>query len=1224
MFSQHNYNSLVFNLKDNPNTLSGKSFDFSAPWKKTALSTEEATNAINKYNVASVKRRFNQEDYLKSVSDPRMKTYLSSVEKGTASVDGYTAAVQRTTLASRAAAFGMKAMSVAMNIGVMLAVSIAISAVLGGINSLVKAQENARKSAIEAATALEQETQSIDDYKSRISDLKEALDSGNLSQTEAAQKRIELLRIQDDLIDKYGGEKDAVDNVTLAINGQVDALDNLKRAKSEEYLRENQKAVNSAKTYKEKDSTYRVAGNWISTFGEQVTDAGFDGRRGTIKKTVDEALDAYETLYDSIDKTVGKNKELKKIALEYISDKIKGIKESEKYTENSEVYKNANAAIAATDYSDYYSSILEAQNNFNEAMASGDQTRITEATESLKTARDNALNEVKNSDNSKGLTDFFVNMLSAQENAIKQFDFGKAIEENDSLKNASDILSKFIAGTSESDFTKDQADAFELLTEKASEFGIEATEVEDILVALGVILPDLTNNINDSGDAMTSFADSMDSLQSQYDTLQTAVNEFNESGAINADTLKTLTKNDLLQYLEVVNGKLVVNSEALQNAAQDAKEKAVSDIQASLASNVLAIIQEDLETKTDNAGGALQNAKTDADDFANSASSAATGALILAGGMAAVKSAYDGVLDGNALSEEAEAKIQDAVNNANKLIGLANRVSISGGGRGRSGGGSRSKSQKDPIKEAFDAEYKALKYSLDMDLITQRDYYDSLTGLDKKYYEGKKKYEEEHRKNLQELYGLEKALFNDYVNDIEHEIFLTSKQEGTEERQIALHRHLQDKLHQEAEKARARDLDKNDEYLQSLQKQWHEHADEVISIQNDILEAQKKAIEDQIDDYNKEMKGMQKAALEALDQEIGDLNKRLIRRNQYYDRKIERLQEEKEALNQVADEQKRLFDIEQAREALAKAKQSKTKQIFKEGFGLVWENDFEVVTDAQNNLDNLLGEWDKYQRELALDEQIKDFEDAKKRNEENIKEQILDLEALKDAWSKSLDIEDDVTKYEGNLDNIIGFESDNFKDRLKLVKEFVNDYNDELARIKSQIKDTDNNSNSGRTLQVNSDGRAPSNAKVGDTIHTAGGDFKITGKKSDGGWTSKKVRNKYANGTLFSDDEFANVNELGDELFIEKPQSGIYKKLEYGTSVVPHEPAKNLMNFGFNPEGFVGNMLNKIHLPNINPTSKDTILQFTGDINLPHVTDANSFGKEMLQFSATKMKQQLG
>lgn len=62
----------------------------------------------------------------------------------------------------------------------------------------------------------------------------------------------------------------------------------------------------------------------------------------------------------------------------------------------------------------------------------------------------------------------------------------------------------------------------------------------------------------------------------------------------------------------------------------------------------------------------------------------------------------------------------------------------------------------------------------------------------------------------------------------------------------------------------------------------------------------------------------------------------------------------------------------------------------------------------------------------------------------------------------------------------------------------------DAARAVSSGGRNERNESSSRTLGVGSDGRAPSNARIGDIIHTANGDFKIT-DGTPGHWTSEKV-----------------------------------------------------------------------------------------------------------------------
>lgn len=183
-------------------------------------------------------------------------------------------------------------------------------------------------------------------------------------------------------------------------------------------------------------------------------------------------------------------------------------------------------------------------------------------------------------------------------------------------------------------------------------------------------------NAASAAESLSALSESLSDIQSKIELLQEAQENYNETGYISADMFQKLTENDLLSYLDFANGKLTINTDALYNGAQSAKEKATADVQASLASQILAIVQEDAKAATDDAGNALQAAKTDAEDFDEAARNAATGAAILAGGMAAVYEAYSGNIGEGGLSADAQAKINSAIASAQSTIGAINKLSV--------------------------------------------------------------------------------------------------------------------------------------------------------------------------------------------------------------------------------------------------------------------------------------------------------------------------------------------------------------------------------------------------------------------------------------------------------------------------------------------------------------------------------------------------------------------
>lgn len=120
-----------------------------------------------------------------------------------------------------------KALGVAMNVFANVGFMLAITAVTKVVTELAQAQSKAVEAAQEATETYKGELTSLEEYKTKVSELHEKLNSENISYEDSKTVRKELLVLQDELIQKYGNEKTAIENITTAIKGEVDALDEL-------------------------------------------------------------------------------------------------------------------------------------------------------------------------------------------------------------------------------------------------------------------------------------------------------------------------------------------------------------------------------------------------------------------------------------------------------------------------------------------------------------------------------------------------------------------------------------------------------------------------------------------------------------------------------------------------------------------------------------------------------------------------------------------------------------------------------------------------------------------------------------------------------------------------------------------------------------------------------------------------------------------------------------
>ena len=361
------------------------------------------------------------------------KRMAKDVKTGALSIDE----VKKAANGSRIAMVGMQLATVALNTALSIGLSFAIQGIVELINLANKRAEEAAErlsKAADAAKELKESENSIDEYKSKINELKAALDSGNLSQTEAQDKRRELMSIQDELIQKYGSEQTAIQNVTDSIHRQTDAIDELKKKEAEGYLRSNQDTIAEAQRFLNNKEDFSIDtgikvssaydlmksyfGAWLSyaistTDGLSYQDV-FDSNelaQGNLKLKVNEtrgkALEIYDKLYDAINKELdntnltNEDRDKFKVFLEKVSEAKSYI---EKGRDNRNDYYNSvstmntaiESALMTTKgldalYADYQKKI----DAYNDAVIADDTSLIQETYSNLQNSYNNLLSNIK-------------------------------------------------------------------------------------------------------------------------------------------------------------------------------------------------------------------------------------------------------------------------------------------------------------------------------------------------------------------------------------------------------------------------------------------------------------------------------------------------------------------------------------------------------------------------------------------------------------------------------------------------------------------------------------------------------------------------------------------------------------------------------------------------------------------------------------------------------------
>ena len=404
----------------------------------------------------------------------------------------------------------------------------------------------------------------------------------------------------------------------------------------------------------------------------------------------------------------------------------------------------------------------------------------------------------------------------------------------------------------------------------------------------------------------------------------------------------------------------------------------------------------------------------------------------------------------------------------------------------------------------------------------------------------------------------------------------------------------------------------------------------------EAAQAQKEALEQQKSDYEIAINYV----IKQIDKEIDKLQDLRNQTEQYYDDKID-------ALNDANDELERQIQYEQLLNNLAQAK-DKQLYVFQNG-QFQYVQDVEAIASAQAELD-------AYERDEALRKEVENLETLKDQALASIDEQIKGWEQYKEEW------ESVTTQYQEQQDKLlaeqvlgIDMEQANWETRLANVQSFVDQYNAILSRLKSGTiisstsndvgggganitsgsggwsgiphdtdsdsdrDDTDSDSDRDEVIKNNTSigkGRdylaeAIAAADEGDIdkayalLDERDKKLDAQGRNSAGGVNKEEAREiinvhldaytttKHANGTLSAPGGLSLVGEKGPELRV----------LNSGDGIIPADATRNLWDWAsYNPKDFMSGM------------SNDNIFHI-GNIALPNVTDAKSFVNGLKQLA---------
>ena len=965
--------------------------------KKYTEQIKNINQAIKLHNGELKAGVITQETFAKLTGDSipaGFKKYQASLKGADASLFGYITS----TAAAKLGTIGLKIAISTLEAAISFGITLALQALIELIMSYVQASQKASENISEMNDSFKDTLGSINDTITSFQNLRKEMESGNLTQEEQNVKKRELLEIQQDLIDRYGDEAKGIDLVTGSIEDQTEAIEKLSASDFKKYEQENLSSINKiAKDLnKDRSQIFNLKG---TSFSEAINKAFSDDKsvharvsndlkstQVAVNGTIPEIISKYQEMYSEIEKIVkessGVEQENAKANLETISNKIKTL--SDKYTEEMNSYNEylKNKLQYDVEYSESYEKILAARSKLDEAYLKGDSEGVEQAKQSLNAIYNEAIEKVsKDPNHSEGLTNVLKEDLNEAQGIADDYEIKLKFSTNGKdtdLKNEIQEIVTSMGDISSVDLEKllnadESTEKVSQLKQILDESGITVEYFIEHIDDLGIKLGKVSENTATTSASIDTFKKSCDdSLQALVDldngfsSVYAAMDEFNQNGYMSASTLKNLIDNDLLQYFDVLNGKLAINEAAMANAATATKADAIMKIQLKTATEIAAIAFGEEAAGAKDSSSANLSMSENATKVKNALVTLTPEILKNAAGWKELMASMN--QDTSGFSDAQIKGINSAINNMKRSITAINSLKIeavsyrrasasSSGGSGLSSATKAANEAEQAAKKAAEEAEKARKaiVSAFEDIIKERE------RLENRWVSNKKKLG--LLTDSDEIYILQESIkrYKKYAEEVNR---LTA---ATEEEKTKLRKQYLEE---------AEDLEV--EYFSKLK---------------DIMEDQKKSIEDRYDEEKDAYKDM-------IDQKI-DMIK-------------EQAQAEIDALNEVEDENDRIRQKEEY--------EAKRKELVHGYQGVeYWQQRTGreaqlALAEAKKKVEDLDKDWEETVNKWSVEDQIKLIEERRdadiKATEEERDAYLDSLEKTKEAEMKA--IED---KYQYQLDH---------------------------------------------------------------------------------------------------------------------------------------------------------------------------------------------------------------
>lgn len=405
------------------------------------LGGEEATNQISSFKdiLDSIKEIYEQDpDNVSSAAEAAaenlgidftdaMSDAIENAEDGEEALANFTAGLSTTGIKSKIAAVGMNLLTTALQGAAIALASFAVEYIISSLTELYNISDRLAEKSKELASEFNNTKNDIDGYKDKISELYEIINNNESSTESVTEARKELLRIQKEMIEKYGEESNVVRDVTDAIYGQVAALDRLSARKWRETLN---------KFEEEYTKDLGPLRGWINPFANAI-----EGYDSNVERMLDEYENSNLTIGQWSKESFGlDDKEYNKFIRKF--EKLGGV--TQELIGGSELNFNLSG-----NAEEVYNQLLDVQNLLDEFNIDND---------AITTQVQNALEDVEPKLNYKDLFDqytlqeeilpdknynqIYSDLMKANDEWKDSFEKGTQEDQENAIKNISELYGK--------------------------------------------------------------------------------------------------------------------------------------------------------------------------------------------------------------------------------------------------------------------------------------------------------------------------------------------------------------------------------------------------------------------------------------------------------------------------------------------------------------------------------------------------------------------------------------------------------------------------------------------------------------------------------------------------------------------------------------------------------------------------------------------------------------